>query len=255
MKNLMDHVQRDALVMITQAYRRTPTAKLYKETGFETLGDRRRIHRLVLYYKMQHDLVPEYLCNLVPPPSGESHNYILRSITEDKLTIPFARTARYAKYFINNTVKNWNELDIHIRQSTSINIFKSKLKQIHPENVAALLTGRASVHHTRMRLGLSPLKDQLYKFGIIESYTCEYCTIESETSIHYFLKCPCFSSLRNKLLAKICQIVPFDVIKKLQKDQELVDFFLNGSAELSKAENLLLFDKVHKFIERTERFL
>ena len=51
MKKQIDQVQRNALVMITLAYRRTPTIKLYEETGLETLVDRRKQHRLILYYK------------------------------------------------------------------------------------------------------------------------------------------------------------------------------------------------------------
>ena len=107
--------------------------------------------------------------------------------------------------------------------------------------VAAFLTGGASVHHTCMRLGLSPLKEQLYKFGIVDSATCEYCFIEHESCVHYFLKCPSFSINRCKLLSNICQFVPFNVLCKLKKDQELVAFFLKGSDQLSKADNLTLF--------------
>ena len=78
MKKMIDQVQRNALVMITLAYRRTPTIKLYEETGIETLDNRRKQDRLVLFYKMVNRFVPDYLCDLVPPPSGENHSYQLR---------------------------------------------------------------------------------------------------------------------------------------------------------------------------------
>ena len=237
MKKLIDHVQRNALVMITLAYRRTPTVKLYEETGLETLADRRKQHKLILYYKMINKLVPNYLCDLVPPPSGENCNYQLRSQAQNKLTVPYARTCRYANYFVINTTKSWNNLDMDVRHAQSINVFKSKLKTSHSPHVAAFLTGRAAVHHTRMRLGLSPLREHLYNFCIVDSPTCEYCFIEHESCIHYFLKCPSFSVSRCKLLSGICNVVPFNILCKLKRDQELVSFFLRGSDQLSSQDN------------------
>ena len=192
MKKQIDQVQRNALVMITLAYRRTPTIKLYEETGLETLVDRRKQHRLILYYKMVNKLVPKYLCDLVPPPSGENHNYQLRSQSQNKFNVPYARTSRYANYFLINTTKNWNDLDIDVRHAQSINIFKSKLKTSHSPHVATFLTGRASVHHTRMRLGLSPLKEHLYKFCIADSPNCEYCFFLSRNVYSLFFKMSIF---------------------------------------------------------------
>ena len=254
MKKLIEHVQRDALVMITCAYRRTPTLNLYKETGFDMLEDRRKQHRLVLFYKMTHNLAPEYLCGLVPPPAGENHTHRLRSSSNGTLSIPYARTAKYANSFIIKTTRNWNELDIKVRQVSTLNTFKMKIRNSHQPPITAALTGRASVHHTRMRLGLSPLREQLYKFDIIESPNCENCYIESESCIHYFLKCPVFTIQRVKLLSTVCQIMPYNILRQLHRESALVNVFLNGSDQLTMDENLELFETILQYISQTERF-
>ena len=106
-----------------------------------------------------------------------------------------------------------------------------------------------------MRLGLSPLKEHLYKFCIADSPTCEYCCIEHETCIHYFFKCPTFSVSRCKLLSDICNLVPFNILCKLKKDQELVNFFLKGSDQLSNIDNLAVLQLVLDFINNSERFV
>ena len=52
----LEQVQREAMIMITQAYRRTPTEKLHTETGLQPLTERCKEHRLLLYYKIVKNL-------------------------------------------------------------------------------------------------------------------------------------------------------------------------------------------------------
>ena len=51
----------------------------YIDVGWESLSSRRENHKLILYYKMQNDLVPDYLSSLVPPTVGSTAVYNLRN--------------------------------------------------------------------------------------------------------------------------------------------------------------------------------
>ena len=42
------------------------TENLYAELGWLKLSERRKLHKLYLFYKMQNGLVPDYLADLVP---------------------------------------------------------------------------------------------------------------------------------------------------------------------------------------------
>ena len=50
---------------------------LYQESGWETLSQRRRKHKLILFYKMANRLTPNYLNTLVPSTVGNSCRYKL----------------------------------------------------------------------------------------------------------------------------------------------------------------------------------
>ena len=65
-------------------------------------------------------------------------------------SVPFPRTAKYANSFVINTTRNWNSLEVQVRNSSSLNVFKSRLKKRTYPSVTESLIGRASVHHTQM---------------------------------------------------------------------------------------------------------
>ena len=76
----LEQVQREAMVMITQSYRRTPTKNLHKETGLSPLMDRRKEHRLIMYYKIVNNLAPDYLKVLLPQQINANVKYNLKII-------------------------------------------------------------------------------------------------------------------------------------------------------------------------------
>ena len=254
-KNELDKIQREALLMMTCAYRRTPTLDLYKEIGLETLHDRRKQHRLTLFFKMTNSLLPDYLTSLLPPPVGLQRKYRLRSETNSKLSVPYASTSKFANSYIIKTTKDWNELDISLRNSPSLNVFKQRIKVRKKTNShGSHLTGRSVIHHTRIRLGLSPLRYHLYQFNIIDSPLCENCNIEMETTIHYFLHCPAYSHARTRLLCSLTEILPFDVLRNLQDECNLTDCILFGSDMLDNQTNRNIFECALHFISETKRF-
>ena len=90
------------------------TATLYKELGWESLEDRRLLHRLTLYFKIKTNVAPEYL-----------NQYVL-------LSSPVG-TDRYKRSFSPSCFNGWESLDMALKDYTDFNQFKSVyLKNIRP---------------------------------------------------------------------------------------------------------------------------
>ena len=100
-------------------------SKLYAETGWEYLKDRREKHRLTYFYKMNNGLTPGYLSSLVPNTLRNIHDHN----TRHSMLIPpvRARTTLCANYFLPQTVRSWNLLPDSTKNCPSINVFKSRL--------------------------------------------------------------------------------------------------------------------------------
>ena len=64
--NKIESVQYNAALAITGCVRGTSREKLYAELGLTSLYDRRRFHRLILFYKILNSLTPAYLLHFIP---------------------------------------------------------------------------------------------------------------------------------------------------------------------------------------------
>ena len=119
---------------------------------------------------------------------------------------------------------------------------------------------KASVHHARMRMGLSALNAHRRKYNFICFNNCPLCGIRPEDSLHFFLKCPYHAIHRARLVehvypivsCKIPDLVFYPVTKNEFKD--LVDLYLHGSLFLTFEENAQVFKAVHTYILDTKRF-
>ena len=123
--NKLESVQAEAARVVTGVTRLVSLLKLYAETGWEYLKDRREKHRLTYFYKMNNGLTPGYLSSLVPNTLRNIHDHNTRHAT---LIPPVrARTTLYAHYFLPQTVRSWNLLPDSTKNCPSINVFKSRL--------------------------------------------------------------------------------------------------------------------------------
>ena len=59
-----------------------------------------------------------------------SHDHLTRFLTNDKINILDINVSRYYSSFLYQGIRLWNELSGEIRNSTSIHIFKIKLRKI-----------------------------------------------------------------------------------------------------------------------------
>ena len=133
--------------------------------------------QLTMLYKIIHGLAPSYLTAILPRPRDAG--YRLRSLDNMSLPTPFARLSCVKNSFLNSSITSLNSLDKIIRSSSSYLSFKSKLLKRNKCNshfnpiLYSRFLGKAAVNHTRMRLGLSVLNSQRYKYNMVPSTSCE----------------------------------------------------------------------------------
>ena len=74
-RDLLESVQLAAARVVTGALSTTSHTKIYAETGWETLAERRRKQKLTLMFKIINGLAPTYLSNLIPQSVAERTRY------------------------------------------------------------------------------------------------------------------------------------------------------------------------------------
>ena len=92
------------------------------------VGKRSRIGdentNLFFFYKMIHDLTPEYLSALAPP-LARNERFNLRSA--NNFTIPHFRTCFHSNSFVPSVCRAFNDLPISVKQAPTLGIFKRHL--------------------------------------------------------------------------------------------------------------------------------
>ena len=101
--NELEKIQNEAARIVTGATKLVSINSLMQETGLETLSNRRKKHKLFLFYKMQHQMSPDYLSSLVPPTIGSTTNYQLRN-SSDLLTL-HASSQLYFNSFLPSVIR------------------------------------------------------------------------------------------------------------------------------------------------------
>ena len=237
-KQAVEKIQIEALRIITGATKLCSIAKLYQETGFETLEDRRNKQKLITFYKMSNSLSPIYLSRLVPPQVRENSEYLLRN-SSNTSTI-HANSNLYYNSFLPSVIRLWNNLPLLVRNSTSLSDFKKNLRGQERKPPVYFYFGNraAQIYHTRLRLECSSLNSHLFKKNLIDSPRCSCGQIE--TVKHYLFDCTNYTQLRHQALSDVLHLPVNDLI--------------SGNSNLSIEENVTVFDSVQTFITLTGRF-
>ena len=81
-KDNLEKIQIEAGRIVTGLTRSASLYNLYHELGWLTLSERRKYQKLVLAYKITHNMVPQYLSSLFPQNVGNSVGYNLKSNAE-----------------------------------------------------------------------------------------------------------------------------------------------------------------------------
>ena len=66
LSNMLENLHLEAIRIIVGAVKEVSHETLHKESGFFTLKERRKRHKLLMFHKMINYQCPGYLSNLVP---------------------------------------------------------------------------------------------------------------------------------------------------------------------------------------------
>ena len=180
---------------------------LYSEIRWETLEQRRKNHRLTLFYKMRYSLTPQYLSSLVPESISNVSNYNLRH--SNNLRGINARTTQYQQSFLPTAIKEWNNLPLELQQSNSVNSFKYNLTKDKEQTPKYYYTGsrRLQILHTRLRTHCSALNLDLFRqYRGFAALFFPLLTLPNST--HSFNECYFYSSDTYFKSAAIRQLKP-----------------------------------------------
>ena len=124
LSNMLENLHLEAISIIAGAVKGTSHEKLYKESGFCTLKERRKRHKLLMFHKMINHHCPRYLSNLLPPLVSTTNPHHRRQPYERD--IPAHKTELYANLFIPPTTQLWNTLPEIIPVNLSISLLEKK---------------------------------------------------------------------------------------------------------------------------------
>lgn len=251
----LERLQNRILRLATGARFRSPTQQLLDEVGIESLQSRRKFHKLNMYYKINNPSpqIPEYITTLLPTTRGQTTGISLRNSAN--LSVPVNRTDMYTKSFLPDATKLWNSLRRETRESPTLKIFKTMLRnEKFPISVSpyySIGSKLGNTYHTRLRLGVSALNQHLYQISLSPSPRCS-CGSPTENTSHFLLDCTIHAGLRTILLRRIASRNgrPFNELTRHQK----ICMLLHGN-NLDKKDMEPVALAVQDFAIRTGRLL
>ena len=121
-------LQKRAARIILKADFMAPSEQLFKELNWLIFPKRVQYHTSLMVYEGINGLAPEYISSMLTYVS-EQHERHTRSTALDLLHIPRSYSSLFDRAFSFQGPKLWNSLPTDIRNSTSVNRFKSALKR------------------------------------------------------------------------------------------------------------------------------
>ncbi len=200
-------------------------------------------------YKIVHGLSPNYLLELLPPTTAERNPYAIRE--RDMYTLIPSRTEAFRNSYIPNTIRDWNILPEDIRNSPSVQSFKSQLHKTEEFSLArppawySYGARHPNISLARMRNKCSALAHDLYINHIRISPRCANCNMNSaEDANHYFLQCPKYTLAREEIITTLQNL---DIPCTIQ-------VILHGSKDHNYEINKVILDSIHNYITQSNRF-
>lgn len=189
---LLEDIQVAAARIISGLRSNSSRSLLYDELGWDTLEVRRKIHKLVLFYKIVYGLVPQYLVELL----GQcllrvpQNSYPLRNQDNRTFQIPQAKTTSYMESFLPSTIRLWNELPYNIRSLSTLSSFTHAIKNMYCSKAKKYFNygvRRENIIHCQLRNSASNLNDELFNHFLIDNPSCDMCGINNEHVLTFLL--------------------------------------------------------------------
>ena len=247
----IEEIQYKAARIVSGAWKGTSYEKLYTNLGWESLNRRRSMRKLTILYETIHTKHPMHLHSIIknflhPENSRLANKYLLRNV-------PCARS-HYPKQFLPSTIRDWNQLDLIVRESRTKPIFKNKiLNLIRPKKSPyfGLFSNQSIKYITLLRLGLSPLNSHKFNHHFIN--TDEHCAVCrcTESTEHFLLTCPSYRLSRATLFRKVSSILDKDL--STMPRSSVVSTLLYGMSDKSYKINTDILRATALFIKETKR--
>ena len=155
----LESVQYKVALAITGAIKGSSREKIYQEIGFESLKSRRWYKRLSCMFNTMNDKAPYHLKNIIPKCHQSTR------LRNNRLPTFHCRTECFKNSFFPSTMNDWFNLDLTIRDSESIAIFKKRLLSFIrpiPSNVYNIFDPIGLKFLTRLLLGFSHLNEHRF---------------------------------------------------------------------------------------------
>ena len=239
--NTLEELHLDAIRTITGSVRGTSHQKLYSESGFCSLKERRRRHKLVAFKKITLGLCPNYLSEMLPVFVSETNPYPRRRPLERK--VPTFNTELYHDSFFPSTTELWNSLPIELQECNSLSYFKQHLcsQDTLVPPYYSIGDREEQIILCRMRIGMSNLNHDMVNRHLQTNPSCS-CGHPNETAEHFLLYCQNYTNTRQ---ATISNLLP---------DRANITTLLFGDWNLQLQDNIEIVLCVHNFIKQTKRF-
>ena len=242
-KILLESVQIKAGRIITGLTRSCSRNSIYEELGWVPLSERRKRHKIIMYFKILNGKAPSYLSELIPQQVADRSGYVTRN--RNDITTFRCNTEHFSRTFFPSTTVLWNSLDETIKNSTSISALKRGLSANDgkPPSWYSYGDRRCQIIHCQLRNNCSSLNNELYLNHVDINPICR-CGTDYETAYHYIFNCPLHVNSRAALL---------DFFELLEIDLTL-DVLLFGDETLPENVNIRICAAFHDFISSSKRF-
>ena len=196
----LESCQHTAALICSGAMRRTETNLLMNMLGWESLGDRRKVSKMTLFFKIIHNQTVPYLQRNFTFTDPLTYNllyirmpqYIMPQSTPSNASWQLIKTHFFqtaSKHGINYRSHQSMLLTLpHLKEKLKFYFkIKNRTEKFNPLN--HLHDGFFGRILTQIRLKLSPLKSQHFQYNLIENPFCPKCGTCLETPFHFFVEC------------------------------------------------------------------
>ena len=244
----LEDVQLEAARIVTGCKSHTSHRELYHELGWQTLSQRRDVHKLVKLYCIIKYESPKYLSNIVHELRFQ-HNHDTRAASTNQICLPKCKKEVYKKSYFPSTCKAWNNLKPDIKNAQNKNSFQHLLyisyntcERIFCHDIPR----QTQVAFSQLRVGFSNLNNDLYVRNCIDKPDCD-CGHPKENAKHFLLCCPNFIPQRTQLL---------DNVRKITKALSITtNTLLYGHKNINLEDNITILKHTCNFISETKRIL
>ena len=243
LKIQIEKIQKRAARIVTGLTKSCHTDELYREAGWTSLVERRRRHKLILYFKIKNGLAPNYLVDLLPQTVGDRNPYNVRN--REHMTIFRCRTEYFLMSFFPLTTVMWNSLDELTKNCTTLQQFKMMLAQTDVKPPKWYYTGerRYQIIHCQLRNRCSSLNEDLFINNVKDDPMCIHCE-SSESTDHFIMNCMRFAPQRANMIIMLAS-------RNIVLCPEVV---LYGDMSMSVECNNFIARVFQDFIKSTKRF-